>query len=133
VPLTASALAALRAHRARQDALRESLEGAYGERGLVFAASTGAPLSARNTLRAFKAAAARAGLPATLTPHDLRRMTASLLVAGGVDVATAAAILGHKNVSVLLDVYAQALRGPKAAAARTLEGALYGTAAGATG
>jgi hypothetical protein len=57
-------------------------------------------------------------------------MTASLLVAGGVDVATAAAILGHKNASVLLDVYAQALRGPKAAAARTLEGALYGDAAG---
>ena len=74
------------------------------------------------------AAVARAGLPATLSPHDLRRMTASLLVAGGVDAATAAAILGHKDASVLLDVHARALRGPKAAAARTLEGALYGAA-----
>ena len=51
-------------------------------------------------------------------------------MAGGVDLATAAAILGHKNASVLLNVYAQALRGPKAAAARTLVGALYGDAAG---
>jgi len=64
--------------------------------------------------------------PDAICPHDLRRMTASLLVAGGVDLATAAAIMGHKNASVLLDVYAQALRAPKLAAARRLEGALYG-------
>ena len=41
--------------------------------------------------------------------------------------------MGHKNASVLLDVYTRTLRGPKAAAARTLEGALYGTAADAAG
>jgi hypothetical protein len=37
-------------------------------------------------------------------------VTASLLVASGIDLATAASILGHKNASVLLDVYARALR-----------------------
>jgi len=42
-------------------------------------------------------------------------MTVSLLVASGVDIATATAILGHKNASVLLDVYAQA---PKRAAGK---------------
>ena len=44
--------------------------------------------------------------------HALRRMTASLLVAEGVDLATAAAIMGHKSASVLLDVYVWAPCGP---------------------
>ncbi len=52
-------------------------------------------------------------------------MCASLLVASGVDIATAAAILGHKRASVLLDIYARALRGPKGAAAVRLQALLY--------
>lgn len=51
-------------------------------------------------------------------------MAASLLVASGVDIATAAAILGHKRASAPLDVCAQALRDPKRAAANTLQAAL---------
>jgi integrase len=126
VPLTKPALAALRALRDRQDALRRLLGADYAGLDLVFASARGTPLGERNALRAFKAAVARAQLPPGLSPHDLRRMTASLLVTIGVDLATAAAILGHKNASVLLDVYASALRGSKAAALRKLEGALYG-------
>ena len=57
--------------------------------------------------------------------HDFRRPTARLLVAGGVDIVTAAAILGHKRASVLLDVYAKALRAPKRAAADKLQAVLY--------
>jgi integrase len=121
VPLTPSALAALRAHRDRQDRLRRALREGYADRGHVFAAATGGPLGPRNALRAFKAAVLRVGLPDDTTLHDLRRPTASLLVASGVDVATAAAILGHKNASVLLDVYARALQAPKRDAARRLE------------
>ena len=95
-----------------------------------FATSLGTPFSQRNVLRALKAAVKAANLPESLCLHDLRRMTASLLVASGVDIATAAAILGHKHASVLLDVYAQALREPKAKAAARLERALYGGATG---
>ena len=61
--------------------------------------------------------AARSGI----APHDFRRVDASLLVASGVDIATTAAILGHRQASVLLDVYARALRGPKRAAAVRLQ------------
>ncbi len=129
VPLTASALAALQAHRSQQDELREVLQQAYRDHGLVFAASTGAPLSARNALRAFKAAA-RAGLPAALCPHDLRRMTASLLVAGGVDVATAAADPGPQERQRLARRVRPGAPRAEGPAARTLEGALYGDAAG---
>jgi hypothetical protein len=42
-----------------------------------------------------------------------------------VDIAMAAAILGHKRASVLLDVYARALRAQKRAAADKLEAVLY--------
>ena len=94
----------------------------------MFATSLGTPLGERHCLRDLKLAAQAAGTPVAVCLHDLRRMTASLLVAGGVDLATAAAIMGHKNASVLLDVYAQALKAPKLAAARRLEGALYGGA-----
>ena len=60
-------------------------------------------------------------------------MCASLLVASGVDIVTAAAILGHKRASVLLDVYARALRGPKRAAAERLQALLYPAAPSPTG
>ena len=125
-PLTDAALAALRAHRERQEALRDRLGPEYADHDQVFATAAGTPLSQRNTLRAFKAAAGRAGLPADASPHDLRRMTASLLVASGIDLATAASILGHKNASVLLDVYARALRESKRDAAGRLQRLLYG-------
>ncbi len=118
IPLTAPALAALRAQRDRQDAERRRLGADYADRDLVFATGSGTPLGERNCLRDLKLAARAAGVPEAVCAHDLRRMTASLLVAGGGDLATAAAIMGHKNASVLLDVDAQALRGPKAAAAR---------------
>ena len=59
-------------------------------------------------------------------PLALSRMTASLLVASGIDLATVATILGHKNASVLLDVYARALRESKRDAAGRLQRLLYG-------
>ncbi|CAA9291199.1 MAG: hypothetical protein AVDCRST_MAG77-4744 [uncultured Chloroflexi bacterium] len=126
VPLTAPALKALRAQHDRQRFERERLRDDYVDQDLVFATSLGTPLGQRNALRALKAAVEAAKLPANLCLHDLRRMTASLLVASGVDITTAAAILGHKNASVLLDVYAQALKAPKLEAAGRLERALYG-------
>ena len=50
-------------------------------------------------------------------------------MASGVDIATAAAILGHERASVLLDVYARALRAPKRATANRLPAALYAVGA----
>jgi integrase len=119
--------------RARRELTRPAHRCRPGYCTLQFATSLGTPLSERNCLRDLKLAARAAGVPDAICPHDLRRMTASLLVAEGVDLATAAAIMGHKNASVLLDVYAQALEAPKRAAARRLEGALYGVAGGESG
>lgn len=44
-----------------------------------------------------------------LSFHDLRRANATGLVAEGVDVKTAQAMLGHSEARLTLDVYAQAV------------------------
>lgn len=126
IPLTAPGVAALRAQRERQGVDRDLLGADYADQDLVFATSIGTPFYERNVLTYLKRAAKHAAVTEAICLHDLRRMTASLLVAAGVDIVTAAAILGHKNASVLLDVYAQALKAPKRAAAGALERALFG-------
>jgi integrase len=83
-------------------------------------------------LRSFKAPARRAGVSPEIAPHDLRRACASVLVASGVDIATTAAILGHRRASVPPDGYARALRGPKRAAAERLQALLFPPAPTAT-
>lgn len=45
-----------------------------------------------------------------ITVHDLRHTHATLLVAGGTDIKTVSARLGHKNISTTLDIYAHALK-----------------------
>jgi integrase len=53
--------------------------------------------------------------------HDLRHLSVSLLDAAGVDIDSAAMLLGHSQASVLLDAHVRALRAPKVDAARKLE------------
>jgi integrase len=131
--LAPTALATLRAHRARQNAVRLVLGPDYDDRGLVFAAYTGAPLLARNVIRAFKALLPGAGLPREARVHDLRHTTATTLIARGTDVATTARILGHATPQVTAVVYAHVLPRATAEAAERLEAAFRsgdGAAAG---
>jgi site-specific recombinase XerD len=102
----------------------DALAEGYHDRDLVFATRTGRPNSERDALRSLKRAAKHADVTTEVSPHDFRRLAARLLVASGVDIATAAAILGHKRASVLLNVYARALRAPKRVAAERLQAAL---------
>ena len=47
------------------------------------------------------------------TPHDLRYTYATILYDAGVDVLTAAALLGHDDVSVTMGIYTQLSHGKK--------------------
>jgi integrase len=49
--------------------------------------------------------------------HDLRRASATGLVAAGVDVKTAQSVLGHTDARVTLDLYAQVVTEQQQAAA----------------
>ncbi len=42
-----------------------------------------------------------------MTFHDLRHTSASMMIAGGTDVRTVASYLGHSNVAMTLNTYAE--------------------------
>ena len=72
----------------------------------IFASTTGTPLGHRNTThRGFQPARDLAGLPTTLTFHDLRHAAASRLIAAGIDPVTVATILGHEDPHITLKIY----------------------------
>jgi len=109
IPLPEEAIVALRTHRAGQNEERLAVGPDYADYGLIFATHLGTPLRARNVVREFKALLGRARLPPEVRVHDLRHTAASLLLAEGTDVATAAAIPGHAQPSTTLNVYAHAI------------------------
>jgi integrase len=92
---------------------------------LLFTAPDGGMLRYSNWLRRrWYPAAVAAGVGRTVTDeetgrrtyrglgfHDLRRASATGLVAAGVDVKTAQAVLGHADSRVTLDLYAQVVTG----------------------
>jgi integrase len=54
----------------------------------------------------FVGARGRAGLPATLTIHDLRHTAASLAISSGANVKAVQRMLGHASAAMTLDTYA---------------------------
>jgi integrase len=106
LPLPASVVRALMAHKARQAVSRLALGPDYEDHGLLFPNSTGRPLEPRRFNREFKAALGRAGLPPGLRLHDCRHFFATAMVADGTDVRTVASLLGHADPSLTLRTYA---------------------------
>ena len=72
----------------------------------------------------FKLILKKNGLPQELNVHSLRHTAASLMIAGGTDVATVAGILGHSQPSTTLDIYTHAFDKNKKAASAELQGML---------
>ena len=83
------------------------------------------PLKPDTITAGFTRATRRVG--AKLRFHDLRHMSASLLIAGGTDVRTVAQRLGHADASTTLRIYAHAFEAQDRQAAEVL-GALLPTA-----
>ena len=69
----------------------------------------------------FKCILKKNGLPEQLNVHSLRHTAASLMIAGGADVATVAGILGHSQPSTTLDIYTHAFDKNKKAASAGLQ------------
>lgn len=87
-------------HRARR-------EHGLGSYGLLFPSSRSRarPWSHSAIHTALAKAGVEVGLP-TLTPHDLRHLYASVLIAAGETVATVAHLLGHATPAITLSTYA---------------------------
>jgi integrase len=120
------AVAALRAHRRRQDDERNVLGPDYADGGLVFCTATGSPLLPRWAVRQFKRATERAGLPTGIRFYDLRHGNATAMLVAGVAPKAAAERLGHSSVVLFNDTYAHMLQEIDADAAAKLEAAITG-------
>jgi integrase len=108
--LTPVSLAALRAHRARQNEVRLGV----GERGedndLVFPNTVGKPMNPSNLYRReFPPLLSKASLEDEgFTFHSLRHTFANTLAEKGVHPATAQKLLGHKDIRMTLAIYTHA-------------------------
>lgn len=128
IDLSPEALVALRRQKAKQAEIKLLAGNTYQDHGLIFAYDQppfGAPLSANNIgqrefLKLIKAAQVR-----PITFHGLRHTAATLMLKEGIPIKVVAERLGHKKVTITLEIYAHALPSMQQEAARKL-GALFG-------
>jgi hypothetical protein len=76
----------------------------------VFTTCTGRPVEPRNVYRSFTHIAQSAGLR-VIRLHDARHGTAALLAAAGVAPRVVMEILGHSQISIIMDVYTHVVQG----------------------
>ncbi len=124
IRLTRKAKSALREHCKRQLEERMRLGTLWQEHGLIFPPGAGTPLSGGNLNRAFKALLKRAGLSQMIRFHDLRHTCATLLLRQGVNSKFVQELLGHGDVSLILNVYSHVLPDMGDAAAGAMDAAL---------
>ena len=81
----------------------------------VFTDEIGVQLSPKAATNAFARLAGKAGIGTTAL-HSTRHTAATHLIAGGIDVTTTAAILGHSTPTVTLSIYSHVVEGNESAA-----------------
>jgi integrase len=111
---------ALKAWRKTQATERLRLGKDWRGGDYVFTTTRGGPLSPRNLYRGFKAGLKRAGLPETMTFHDLRHCAGSMMLADGEDIEAVREVLGHSSRTVTERIYAHALKSRKRKAGGSL-------------
>lgn len=104
IPLNEKLRDLLSSQRSEQNARRLKLGGVWTSNDLVFAASTGKPMDARNLGRTLhaqlnKIEAEKRGL------HALRHTFGTRAIENGVDPRTLSEIMGHKDVATTLRLY----------------------------
>jgi integrase len=104
------ALDALRRVHVGQAAEKLKLGSAYADKGFVFTNEVGEPLDLDVPTKAFAGVARKAGLRGVRL-HDLRHSAATWALAGGSDVRTVSALLGHSAPSTTLNVYGHVVAG----------------------
>jgi integrase len=123
--LAPRALAALKAHKARQNEERLKAGDVWEDHNLVFPNTIGKPMNAGNFYRRdFQPLLERAGLGSEgFTFHSLRHTFATTLAAKGVHPSTAQKMLGHSDIRMTLAIYTHATDEMQDAATAALESA----------
>ena len=123
VALSATVVAELRAHRARQAEELLRLGIPLRPETLVVARPDGEPIQPRSLTHEWQKLAARRGLR-RIRFHDLRHAHATHLLASGVHPKIASERLGHSSVGITLDLYSHVMRGMQVDAAALVDAAL---------
>lgn len=112
VPLNKSAVAALRAHRTRQNAERLAAPD-WRDSGLVFPNRVGGPMDHNNLYyREYKPLLKSAGLEGEgFTFHALRHTFATALFARGEYPKVVQSLLGHSSITQTMDTYSHLMEG----------------------
>jgi integrase len=108
LPIPASLVAILRAHRQRQLRERVAAGSLWRDTGLVFTTAQGGFIEPRNANRMFHDVCAKAEVP-QLRVHDLRHSCATLLFTMGVQPATVQRILRHSSITVTTGTYVEVI------------------------
>lgn len=125
IKLTSGAVEALKRHRKLQLEERMRRAGLWEDHGLVFPNQVGKTMNAKNlSSRSFKPLLARAGLPRSVRPHDLRHTCATMLLSKNVHPKFVQELLGHANIAITLNTYSHVLPGMGDQTATAMEGVL---------
>lgn len=123
VALSNSAVAELRAHRARQaeELLKIGLRPDADT--FVVAQADGRPLQPRSITHEWVRLVSKTALP-RIRFHDLRHSHASQMLAAGVHPKIASERLGHSTIAITLDLYSHVMPGMQADAAEQVDAAI---------
>lgn len=124
VLLPSFVVGALRTWHKRQ--LEERLQAGpnwQDERRAVFLTSVGTIPLLSNLWRALQAACKKAGVPSCRV-HDLRHLSATMLIASGLDPKSVQARLGHATINMTMNLYAHAIQSRDRLAAEAMDKAL---------
>jgi integrase len=106
IPLDPDLAHGLRRHRTEQSETTLSMPGVWNTQDLVFCNGAGNRMSLVNLrARVFRRVKERAGLPQSLTFHNLRHNFGSHLLSLGVPITTISKMLGHANPGITWAIY----------------------------
>lgn len=123
------AVALLRQQQRRQAEARLALGPAYEDGGFVWAWPTGKPINPKTISSHFARVVRLAGIP-HITFHDLRHISASLLLAAGVHPRVVQERLGHSTFTITMDLYSHVAPTLQEEAATTLDKIISGLEGG---
>jgi integrase len=104
IPLPATCVETLTAHRRRQAQERLAAGQAWQDDGFVFTTPVGTPIDGSNALKAFYDICEGAGIPRRRF-HALRHSAATLMWEQGVPLDIISATLRHSGLSITKDIY----------------------------
>ncbi len=119
VKIPASALAALEAHRLRQDEFRKQFGPDYrSDLDLIFANPDGTPLKPDSISATVSLLFRKLKMPKGASLHSLRHTHVSEMIDEGVPLSVISARLGHSSIRTTADIYAHMIHGQDDEAAR---------------